>query len=160
MAGAYLQTSTFAVASLFGPAAIQSMMAGQAAVAVSVSGVQVISSIASVVGKHRTYVSDGSAEEQSAFIFFALSTVFLIVSAGVHAWLIRMPIYEVVVASLERRSKNQDDPVQGEEHRALIPSGSAALQSSKADVIRIAKVNIVYEVAAAYVFLVTLVLRY
>ena len=135
-------------------------MAGQAAVAVVVSGVQVISSAASVAGKSHTFISDGSAEEQSAFIFFALSTVFLLVSAGVHTWLIRMPVYKLVAASLERKSKkNQADAVQDEEHRELIPSGSTALQSNKANVIRVAKINIVYEVAVAYIFLVTLVLE-
>jgi equilibrative nucleoside transporter 1/2/3 len=159
-AGAYLQTSVIAVGSLFGPAAVQSMMAGQAAVAVVVSGVQVISSAASVAGKSHTFISDGSAEEQSAFIFFALSTAFLVVSAGVHTWLIRMPVYKLVAASLERKSKkNQADAVQDEEHRELIPSGSTALQSNKANVIRVAKINIVYEVAVAYIFLVTLVLE-
>ena len=159
MAGAYLQTSVIAVGSLFGPPAIQSMMAGQAAVAVVVSGVQVISSAASVAGKPRTYISNGSAEEQSAFIFLALSTAFLLVCVGVHTWFIRMPVYKLVAASLESKSKNQD-PVQGEERRELIPSGSATLQSDKANVIRVAKINIVYEVAVALVFLVTLVLSY
>ncbi|KAF8803771.1 hypothetical protein BYT27DRAFT_7109304 [Phlegmacium glaucopus] len=155
-AGAYLQTSVIAVASLFGPPAVQSMMAGQAAVAVVVSGVQVISSAASVVGKPRTYISDGSAEEQSAFTFLALSTVFLLVSAGVHAWLIRMPIYKVVAFSLESKSKNEADVVQEDEGRELIPSGSTALQSDKANVIRVAKINVVYGVAVAYVLLITL----
>lgn len=160
MAGGYLQTSVIAVGSLFGPPAIQSMMAGQAAVAVVVSGVQVISSAVSVVGKPRTYISNGSAEEQSAFIFLALSTAFLLVCAGVHTWFIRMPVYKLVVASLESKSKNQDDSVQEEERRELIPSESATPQSNKADVIRVAKINIVYEVAVALVFLVTLVLGY
>ena len=160
MAGAYLQTSVIAVGSLFGPPAIQSMMAGQAAVAVVVSGVQVISSAASVAGKPRTFISNGSAEEQSAFIFLTLSTVFLLVCAGVHTWFIRMPVYKLVAASLESKSKNQDDTVQEEERRELIPNGSATLQSSKDDVIRVAKTNIVYEVAVAYVFLVSLVLSY
>ena len=160
IAAAYLQTSTFAVGSLFGPPVIQSIMAGQAAVAVAVSGVQVISSAVSSVGKPRTYSGDGSAEEQTAFIFLALSTVFLLVSAGVHTWLIRMPVYKLVAASLERKSRNRDNLVQGEEHRELIQSGSAALQSDKGDVMRVAKTNIVYEVAVAYVFLTTLVLSY
>ena len=160
MASAYLQTSVIAVGSLFGPPAIQSIMAGQAAVAVVVSGVQVISSAASVVGKPRTYISNGSAEEQSAFVFLALSTAFLLVCAGVHTWFIRMPVYRLVAASLESKSRNQDDPVQEEERRELIPSGSATLQSNKANVIRVAKINIIYEVAVALVFLVTLVLSY
>ena len=158
MAGAYLQTSVIAVGSLFGPPAIQSTMAGQAAVAVVVSGVQVISSAASVVGKPRTYISSGSAEEQSAFIFLTLSTVFLLVCAGVHTWFIRMPVYKLVAASLESKSKNHDDTARGEERRELIPN--ATLQSYRADVIRVAKINIVYEVAVALVFVVSLVLSY
>ena len=160
MAGAYLQTSVIAVGSLFGPPAIQSMMAGQAAVAVVVSGVQVISSAVSVVGKSPTYTSYGAAEERSAFIFLALSTAFLLVSFGVHTWFIRMPVYKLVAASLESKLKNQDDSVQEEERRELIPRGATTLQSNKADAIRVAKINIVYEVAVAYVFLVTLVLGY
>ena len=158
MAGAYLQTSVIAVGSLFGPPAIQSMMAGQA-VAVIVSGVQV-SSAASVVGEHRTYISNGSAEEKTAFVFLALSTAFLLVCAGVHTWFIRMPVYKIVAASLESKSKNQGDTVLEEERRELIPNGSATLQSYRADVIRVAKINIVYEVAVALVFLVSLVLSY
>jgi len=155
-AGGYLQTSIIAVGSLFGPPAIQSIMAGQAAVAVSVSGVQVISSAVSIIGKPRTtYISDGSTEEQSAFIFFALSTLFLLVSIGVHTWLIRMPVYKLVAAPLERKSKNHD-AVQEEERRELIPSRSTTPQSDKANVIRVAKINIKYEVAVAYVFLATL----
>ena len=162
MAGAYLQTSVIAVGSLFGPPAIQSMMAGQAAVAVVVSGVQVISSAASVAGKPGTYTSDGSAEEKAAFIFLALSTAFLIVCAGVHTWFIRMPVYKIVAASLESKSKIRDDPGQEEERRELIPNESATstLQSNKANVIRVAKINVIYEVAVALVFLVTLVLRF
>ena len=158
MAGGYLQTSAIAVGSLFGPPAVQSLIAGQAAVAVVVSGVQVISSAASVVGKPRTYISDGSAEEQSAFIFLALSTVFLLICAGVHTWFIRMPVYKLVAASLESKSKNQGDTVREEERRELIPNGSATLQSNKADILRVAKINIVYEVAVALVFMVSLVL--
>lgn len=132
-------------------------MAGQAAVAVSVSGVQVISSAISIVGKPRTNISDGSTEEQSAFIFFALSTVFLLVSIGVHTWLIRMPVYKLVAAPLERKS-NTHDAVQEEERRGLIPSRSTTPRSDKANVIRVARINITYEVAVAYVFMATLVL--
>ncbi len=42
-AGAYLQTSVIAVASLFGPSIIQSMMSGQAIIAVILSSVQLLS---------------------------------------------------------------------------------------------------------------------
>lgn len=47
-AGSYLQTAVVAVASLFGPATMQAVMGGQAAVAVAVSTVQVLSAGASL----------------------------------------------------------------------------------------------------------------
>ncbi|KAF8192532.1 nucleoside transporter-domain-containing protein [Pholiota molesta] len=130
--GAYLQTSTIAVASLFGPPAVQAMMAGQAAVAVAVSGVQVVSAAASVWGKPSTFVSDGSAEERSAFVFFFLSTLFLL-----------MPAYHTVAAGLERGAKKyQSEAGHEREHWA--------------NYFRIAKLNMPFEIGVAYVFVVTL----
>jgi len=135
------------------------MMSGQAAVAVAVSGVQVISAAASVWGKPRTFRGDGTAEERSAFTFFALSTLFLVFSAGAHAWMLRMPIYEHVVAPLERQQKKIMNVDANEDERLGLVStdheNSFALE--KANALRIAKLNISYEVAVAYVFMVTLV---
>ncbi|KAF8165080.1 nucleoside transporter-domain-containing protein [Crassisporium funariophilum] len=155
--GAYLQTSVIAVASLFGPPAVQAMMSGQAAVAVAVSGVQVISAAASVYGKPRTFVSDGSAEERSAFIFFSLSTLFLVASAVTHTWLTNMPVYQHVAASLERdHKKGQGESGHADERRGLISTGPSDLASDRANTIRVAKLNVTYEVAVAYVFVITL----
>ncbi|KJA30007.1 hypothetical protein HYPSUDRAFT_81619 [Hypholoma sublateritium FD-334 SS-4] len=156
--GAYLQTSVIAVASLFGPPAVQAMMAGQAAVAVAVSGVQVISSAASVWGKPSVYESDGSAEERSAFMFFLFSTLFLVVSWVAHNWLVRMPVYQTVAASLERSAKKTHGELGHEtERRGLISSELASsLKIDKANAFRVAKLNMPYEVAVAYVFVVTL----
>jgi len=154
--GAYLQTSVIAVASLFGPLAVQSMVSGQAAVAVAVSGVQVITAAASVHGKPKSYKSDGSAEERSAFVFFALSTVFLVFSLVAHQWMIRTPVYQHVVGSLEK------EVIIGgthDERRGLVSENEAtvSLSSEKANALRVARVNITYEIAVAYVFIVTLV---
>ncbi|KAF8974277.1 nucleoside transporter-domain-containing protein [Flammula alnicola] len=143
--GAYLQTSVIAVASLF-------------AVAVAVSGVQVISAAASVWKKPITYASDGSAEERSAFMFFSLSTLFLVVSAAAHTWMVRMPIYGHVAASLEHEPKKTHGE-EGHEHerRGLISSELAtSLASDRANAFRVGKLNLTYEVAVAYVFVVTL----
>jgi equilibrative nucleoside transporter 1/2/3 len=158
-AGAYLQTSVVAVASLFGPPAVQAMMSGQAAVAVAVSGVQVLSAAASVHGRPSTYVSDGSAEERSAFIFFLLSTIFLIFSAMVYSWLVRTPVYARVAAPLEQQSRKiSNEVVNSSEQIGLVSSRPTGLSDENANAaIRVAKANVTYEVAVAYVFVVTLV---
>lgn len=157
--GAHLQTSVIAVASLFGPLAVQAMMSGQAAVAVAVSGVQVISAAASLSGKTRTYDSDGSAEERSAFMFFTLSTLFLIVSAMAHAWMIKTPVYQRVAASLERGRKKTSGEIGHTDERESLVSGNTNISAAddRANAFRVAKANITYEVAGAYVFIVTLV---
>ncbi|KAF8665567.1 hypothetical protein AX16_000026 [Volvariella volvacea WC 439] len=162
-AGSYLTTSLIAVASLFGPSAVQSMYAGQAAVAVAVSGVQVISAVGSLWGLPResvqSYVSDGTPEERSAFMFFTLSTVFLIASALAHNWLVKSQVYKTVAAPLEQRTKAAylSTPGQGEERQGLVSaSRSQTWAEQKAQIIRVAKGNITYEIGVAYVFLVTL----
>ena len=138
---------------------MQSMMSGQAAVAVAVSGVQVASAAASVWGKPRTFQGDGTAEERSAFTFFTLSTLFLVVSAGAHAWMVRMPIYEHIAAPLERQ-KNKAIGLNADEDERLgfISTGHGNSSAhDRANVLRVAKLNISYEVTIAYVFTITLV---
>ncbi|KAF5333692.1 hypothetical protein D9611_002270 [Ephemerocybe angulata] len=156
-AGAYFQTSTIAVASLFGPSAVQAMMSGQAAVAVAVSGVQVISSASSVYGKPRNFAGDGSAEERSAFVFFLLSTIFLVCAYMAHEHLVRMPLYTHIAGSLE-----EDAPKitlgganDGHRHRSASRGRSEVMEESS-NVLRIAKANVAYEVAVACVFMITL----
>ncbi|KAK2466417.1 hypothetical protein APHAL10511_002059 [Amanita phalloides] len=156
--GAYLQVAIIAVGSLFGPVAIQTIMSGQAAVAVAVSAVQVFSAAASLWNLSPEviplYVSDGSAEEHSALMFLSVSTIFLLLCALVHRRLVRMPLYKRVAAPLEDKLLQHGS---GEESTALISSAevSAALQgqSRTLDVVR---ANITYQFAVAYVFLITL----
>jgi len=157
--GSYLQTAIIAVASLFGPPAIQAMMSGQAAVAVAVSGVQVISAIASTYGKPRTFVGDGSAEERSAFAFFFLATCFLMFSAALHAWLVKMPVYQSVAAPLERPPKKSAREASVDDERRRLITGSPAIgfTSAKTSAWRILKANAFYEIAVANVFMTTLV---
>lgn len=168
--GSYLQNSVIAVASLFGPAAVQAMLAGQAAVAVVVSTVQVISAAASV--HTSTESMDGPAaidasdvlssrardpEERSAFIFFGLSTIFLVFSAAAHRWLVSLPAYHSVVSALEAR-KPEPELGTDDERRILVSAGpSQGLLTQKQSIWRVAKTNVLYEIAVAYVFTVTLV---
>lgn len=134
-------------------------MSGQAAVAVAVSGVQVVSAAVSVWGKPRTFQGDGTAEERSAFAFFTLSTLFLVVSAGAHTWLVRMPVYERIAAPLERQKmKTIGMDAHEDERLGLISTGHGnSFAHGRANALRVAKLNISYEVAVAYVFVVTLV---
>lgn len=163
-AGGYFQTSLIAVASLFGPAAVQAMIAGQAAVAVVVSGVQVISSASSIRGSVNGEVNgDGSAEEKAAFIFFALSTISLIGSYLAHNWMIKLPIYDQVAGPLERTSQKITlGPGEGSSHRRSLSAVSltrarAEVVEEYPNVIRVAKANALYEIAVSFVFMITLV---
>ncbi|KAI5832708.1 hypothetical protein K523DRAFT_344347 [Schizophyllum commune Tattone D] len=153
--GSFMQTSAIAVASLFGPPAVQAMMAGQAAVAVAISLVQVVSATLSVWA-HRdsvtTYESDGSAEARSAFVFFTLSALYLLLVAGAHAWMVAQPVYRSVTAALEPARKSDGGT---DERRALVSSGPSG-PSATAQIWRVAKRNALYEIAVSYVFAVTL----
>jgi equilibrative nucleoside transporter 1/2/3 len=156
--GAYLQTSVIAVASLFGPSAVQSVMSGQAASAVVISAVQVVSAAAFVWGKSRQQaVSDGSAEERSAFMFFSLSTLFLAATTVLHRWLVRLPAYQQVAAALEKQTKNHPSGVDHGEIQGLMTRHAINPKNDISHAFRIAKQNAIYEVAVAYVFGITLV---
>ncbi|KAF5393979.1 hypothetical protein D9757_000334 [Collybiopsis confluens] len=161
--GSYLQTSIMAVASLFGPTAIQPMLSGQAAVAIVVSAVQVLSAFASVNNTPKSndalvYVLDRrrDPEESSAFIFFGLSTIFLLFSAAAQKWLVSMPVYYAVAGSLEA---TKSTPLVGtpDEHRTLVSNGpSSQAFHEKQRIWRVAKANVSFEISVAYVFMVTL----
>lgn len=159
--GAYLQTSVIAVASLFGPMAVQAMLSGQAAVAVAVSSVQVVSSAIFLLGASPEVIStnakNGSAEEQAAFIFFTLSTLFLGVTALAHSWLVKMPTYKTLAAPLEQKTPRGIRSI--EEHQVFTSSGRNKYSNERAGILRVAKANITYEIAVAYVFVITLVSR-
>lgn len=155
-AGAYLQTAVVAIASLYGPGSVQSMMAGQAAVAVVISSLQVASAISSTWGKAATLVSDGSAEERAAFTFFTLSALFLVVSAGAHTWFVKSPSYKAIAGSLELTAKSQlhaSTTVSSQ----TVSRGRCGKGDERQQAIRIGKSNILYEVAVMCVLAITLV---
>ncbi|KAF7331780.1 Nucleoside transporter [Mycena kentingensis (nom. inval.)] len=150
--GAYLQTAIIVIASLFGPSAVQALMSGQAGVAVAVSGVQVFTAAASTWSrpKEEVLTARGSdePEESSAFVFFTLSTVFLVVAAAAQGWLVTMPAYKTIAASLERQKRSTAGETSG-----LVSTGRS---DGKAQIIRVAKANALLEFAVAYIFIITL----
>ncbi|KAI0317743.1 nucleoside transporter-domain-containing protein, partial [Amylostereum chailletii] len=159
-AGSYLQTAVVAVASLFGPTVMQSVMSGQAAVAIVVSTVQLVSAAASL---HTAGSSDlastlaaDDAAVRSARAFFALSTLFLIAAAGASAWMTRMSAYKAVVHPTHHAEHWARDL--GEERVFLSENEepSEPEPEVKGRIFNIARRNVIYEIAVAYVFVVTL----
>ncbi|KAG6877844.1 hypothetical protein C0993_003217 [Termitomyces sp. T159_Od127] len=153
--GSYLQTSVVAVASLFGPQAMQSMMSGQAAVAVAVSGVQVMSSALFIWKSSPEDITanavSGDAEKDSARVFFAFSTIFLIMSAFAHNNLATKATYKALVAPLEHKVILETGIIENE------PFRQEDFSSEWHRITQVAKANISFEMAVAYVFIVTLV---
>ncbi|KAG6831868.1 hypothetical protein H0H92_006985 [Tricholoma furcatifolium] len=153
--GSYLQTSVVAVASLFGPQAVQAMMSGQAAVAVAVSSVQVLSSALFIwratPEQIETNALDGGAERNSARVFFALSSLFLVISAFAHNILVSKPTYKTLVAPLEQKVALGTTEIE----QPLASHGRES-HSNWNGILHVAKINITYEVAVSYVFIVTL----
>lgn len=161
--GAYLQTSVVAVASLFGPSAIQSLISGQAVVAVTLSAVQLISATGSL-HTSQTAPADGVAETKSARLFFGIAASFLFVCGAANAWMTRLPSFKAVVPDdehepwIRRRLSLSADP------RSLrspsLGSPHLGAPDSKANwdrILSVARRNILYEITVAYVFMTTLV---
>ncbi|OCH95953.1 hypothetical protein OBBRIDRAFT_787800 [Obba rivulosa] len=160
-AGSYLQTAVVAIASLFGPRTMQAVMSGQAAVGVAVSAVQVISAATSlrVPPSSEIQVQNASQpEETSAFIFFGLSTLFLLVSAGAHTMLIRLPMYKFMVERSQTAGGGNppDTPGLLDDDENPFEHPHHTHHDGKRDMLRLAKLNLPYNFAVAYVFAITL----
>ena len=159
--GAYLQTSVMAVASLFGPTVIQSLISGQAVVAVILSAVQLISATGSL---HTSQAgpAEGVAETKSARLFFGISTSFLFACGAANAWMTRLPSFKAVVPDdepwIRRRLSLSADP--RSPRSPSLGSPLLGVRDSKANwdrIMSVARRNILYEIAVAYVFMTTLV---
>lgn len=151
-AGSYLQTAVIAVASLFGPTAIQAVMTGQAAIGVAVSAVEVLSAAGSLkVSPSGQLIAESEPEEKSAFVFFALSTLFLIASAGAQVMLTRLPVYKTLMEQFMQKADHALTASQANMRELEIQ------ESKKRQLVRVGKANMIYNFAVAYVFIVTLV---
>ena len=143
------------------------MFSGQAAVAVVVSVVQVVTSALSVwkstpdaiaASLSNDSAGDGKAEQDSARAFFGISALFMISTWIAYAWLARLPIYSATVGILEQNTKLQAALGSPNETSRLISySTDQANYEERNQILRVFKANILYEFAGAYVYLITLV---
>ena len=155
--------SNYALASFFGLPAMQAIISGQAAVGVAVSAIQLLTAFASVKTSPTgaTIMEEKAAETRSAFVFFALSTVFYVFSAGAYAWLIKTPEYRDVKGSNRTRrvsiSLSSSFTADGEE-TGLVSGRSRDVTSSPiARTLAMVKTNLPFNFTVAWVFTVTLV---
>lgn len=142
---------------------MQAVMSGQGGVGVVVSLVQVLGAAANVNDSSVSAVShvlsdeEDKAEVKSAFLFFGLSSLFLLCGIGAHTWMITLPAYKARTAPLERpkisrRSSSADESeglVSGVVHEHPM--------KNKDRIWRVAKANAIYNFTVFYVFVVTLV---
>ena len=106
-------------------------------------------------------VVEKAAEVRSAFVFFSLSTIFYIFSAGAFAWLTRTPEYREmqdsrnsprISLSMSQTSTVDDEGV------GLVSGGSKDIASNPfARTIAMIKTNLAFNFTVAWVFAVTLV---
>ena len=151
-AGSYLQTAVIAVASPFGPTAIQAVMTGQAAIGVAVSAVEVLSAAGSLsTSPSPEAFAASEPEEKSALVFFALSTLFMIVSAGAQMFLTRLSVYKTLMEQFQQTADHALSTSQAN-MREL-----EERESKRRQLVRVGKANLIYNFAVAYVFIVTLV---
>ncbi|KAF9247133.1 nucleoside transporter-domain-containing protein [Melanogaster broomeanus] len=157
----YLGTAVYAGAALFGTSYLQTVISGQAAVAVAVSAVQVASSAISVWGSTPSsiaaFVASGGAEDDqaegiAARIFFGVSTVFLAFTLVAYTWLTRQPAYRSTAGLLEQHRKAGDED--SEELCGLMDGGVPS--SPNVHVLRVLKENFIFMFSISYVFVVTL----
>ncbi|KAI0303095.1 nucleoside transporter-domain-containing protein [Russula brevipes] len=162
-AGSYLQTSVVAIASLFGPSVIQSLVSGQALVAVILSAVQLIGAMGSLRASDAG-PADGVAETNSARLFFGISTAFLFACGAANAWMTRLPSFQVVVPTPADEPWIRRRLSLSVERSPVLSLSSprppaTAVPDSKAmwdRILSVARRNLIYEVAVAYCFMITL----
>lgn len=157
----YLSNSVFAGAALFGAPYMQSMMSGQAAVAVAVSSVQVISSAISVWGTTPLAPAvsdtdpDGKAEEKSARIFFGISALYMIATLLAYRWLASLEVYTTTMGALEDNLKVRTVSDEADEQQALLPA-ALPIAVEENQISRVFQTNLIYNFAVGFVFTVTL----
>jgi len=143
---------------------MQAVVSGQAAIGVAVSAIQLLSAMASVNTSVGSMVmEEKAAEARSAFIFFALSTVFYVFSAGAYAWLMKTPEYLEMknTHGTRRISLSMSQSITADDEGAGLVSGRSrdhgAASSPVARTIAMIKTNLAFNFTAAWVFVVTLV---
>jgi len=146
------------VASLFGPTVMQSMLSGQAIVAVILSAVQLISATSSVHAS-KMAPADGVVETKSARLFFGISASFLFACGAANAWMTRLPSFQAVVPPTDEPWIRRRLSVSADLSPVIDRSRADSVPDSKImwdRIFIVARRNALYEIAVAYVFVVTL----
>lgn len=167
-----LNTTVVALAALFGPGAMQACFAGQAAVGVVVSALQFLGAFFSSVVDSKPEGETG-AQVGPAAAFFALSTVFVLLSLIAHSLLLRTPEYTDVVSQWEagnvllveepdRPDYSDEEEAGQEEHRSILsPVDDFGVEvpqvKNRVSIWEVAKINKSYNLAVGFCFAVTLV---
>jgi solute carrier family 29 (equilibrative nucleoside transporter), member 1/2/3 len=138
---------------------LQALVSGQAAIGVAVSAIQLLGAFASVNTSVAgiTMADEKTAEARSAFVFFFLSTVFYIFSAGAYAWLMRRPEYRDVKDGRRPRRISLSMSQSGEGTGLVSGRPKDAAPNPFARTIAMIKTNLAYNFTVAWVFAVTLV---
>ena len=142
---------------------MQAVVSGQGAVGVAVSAIQLLSALASVKASPAglTIMEERAAEARSAFVFFALSTIFFIFSAGAYLWLTKTPEYREIIGDNKTRrvSISLSQSLTSDAEGAGLVSGRSrdAPPSPVARTIAMIRTNLPFNFTAAWVFAVTLV---
>ncbi|KAI6047060.1 nucleoside transporter-domain-containing protein [Pisolithus marmoratus] len=164
--GVYLSTAVYAGAALLGGPYIQSTVSGQAAIAVIVSTVELISSTLSVWGASpeaiATFIAedgvgDGKTEESAARIFFGASVLFMAFVFAASVWLTKQPLYKSTVGLLDHQLKASEVAEDDEERHGLVSSRQIiSSPSPSSDLWRVFKTNLSFMFSTAYIFITTL----
>lgn len=162
--GALLQSGVVSLASLFGGYAIQAFFAGQAAIGIFVSLTQLLTTY---YGIKRKPNGDGEAEEGgkavAAALFFGIGGLFLGFTTVLYLLTTNLPAYKEVVRSaayvVEEEEEEDEEAEEDEagEGRHLIGVQVESQGKPELSIIEVAKLNKEYNIAVAYVFVVTLV---
>ena len=175
IAAAYLQTATMALASLFGSGAVQSVLSGQAAVAVAVSLVQVVSTAGSVKAASGKPLPPADAPlpgppshhpphwgrptEWGAFAFFGLASLFMITSFGAQVYITRSRRYRAIISASKQEGEEELPEREGllSSVSSLNSYDSDQRPREKIGATEMLRLNKTYNFSVAFIFVVTLV---
>jgi len=137
--------------------AMQSVMSGQAAVAVIISIIQLITVAVNtdketIIGAHD---QRPTARDTSATVFFFVVSLILGLSIFAHRYLVQLPTYHNVVVHFEARKAETT-----EEEEGLLATSVGSLREVEpalaVNIIEVTKKNSTYNVTVLWVFLITL----
>ncbi|KAG9128184.1 hypothetical protein FRC07_003734 [Ceratobasidium sp. 392] len=163
-----LNTTVVALAALFGPGAMQACFAGQGAVGLIVSAVQLLGALFSSAANSGPDGNSNKAQAGPAAVFFALSTVFVLFGLVFHSVLLKTPEYTEVVQQWEagkvllveepdQPEYNDDDSTHDGERTPVEDLGVEVPQArGRVNIWEVAKINKAYNLAVWFCFTVTL----